>query len=177
MTCSSRSQKPWNVKFLWRGQQDERDAGVPYCRGLFCALTVAAARQDLKCFSSSFCPLLDVYPGWLRIISVDLSTTHFQFMHVPPPRTFPEVYVMATHTFVVTELPPSCSQRQSSNGHEVRNKHPQVDSCTRVSWHSITLERAWRLTVKSPGRHNFQNEGQEPSSTQTVTIQSSVEIL
>lgn len=48
------------------------------------------------------------------------------------------VCVTATQTFMVSEFPPSCSQRQSSNGDDMRNKHPHVASCTRVSWHNMT---------------------------------------
>ena len=138
---------------------------------LWSALIVAekcsVARQHLKCFSSSFCPclmstLLAKGHGCL------LSATYTHFTRVPPPRTCPMVCATATQTFAVTGFPPSCFQRRSSNGDEVRSKHPQAAaSCTRVSWHSVALEWAWRLTVRSLGGHHFQNRGQKPSVTQS----------
>lgn len=99
-----------------------------------------------------------------------LSPTYTQFVLVPPLRTFPVVCITATQTLAVTAFPPSCSQRQSSNGDELRNKHPHVGPpVPTVSWHSITLELAWRLTVKSPGGHHFQEQGQKPSVTQSYS--------
>lgn len=169
MAFSSRSQRSWDMKVLCKGQQDEPEADVPYCRIVVHILTVAAkwtvAWQHLKCFSSPY-----VHCLMSTLLAKDhvcvLSPTYTQFVLVAPPRTFPVVCITATQTFVVTEFPPSCSQRQSSNGDELRNKHPHVGPpVPRVSWHSITLEWAWRLTVKSPGGHHFQEQGQKPSVT------------
>lgn len=134
MSFSSRSQRLRDTKLLCKGQQDEAD--VPYCKILAHFLwqqNAAKAAPKMLFFlflSTAWCP-----PCLLRTMSVFFPQHNSSMFHHPEQFLW---WVTATQTFMVSKFPHGCSQRQSSNGDEVRNKHSHVASCTRVPWHSMT---------------------------------------